>query len=108
MFIVTAQMVKPVNRDDLPKIPNVENLKNGSLLGVEPKSGGALTGPSGFMIESGSNGSAAPASTQPAAPKPTTPAATPSGGTAKAGLPEVSSVPPQASPAPATKVTPNP
>src|SRR6185369_10096472 len=27
MFIVTAQMVKPVNRDDLPAIPNVENLK---------------------------------------------------------------------------------
>src|SRR6266550_1559383 len=36
MFIVTAQLVKPVNRDDLPRIPNVENLKNGSLLGVEP------------------------------------------------------------------------
>jgi pilus assembly protein CpaC len=51
MFIVTAQMVKPVNRDDLPRIPGVENLKNGSLLGVEPnpKSGG-VTGPTGFMI----------------------------------------------------------
>src|SRR5215208_7352329 len=50
MFIVTAQMVKPVNRDDLPRIPNVENMKNGSLLGVEPKSGGDTTGPSGFII----------------------------------------------------------
>src|SRR6267378_5408160 len=51
MFIVTAQMVKPVNRDDLPRMPNVENLKNGSLLGVEPK-GGAITGPTGFIINS--------------------------------------------------------
>src|SRR5215204_7289672 len=59
MFIVTAQMVKPVNRDDLPRIPNVESLKNGSLLGVEPKSGGDTTGPSGFII----NG--APATTTP-------------------------------------------
>src|SRR5204863_3181216 len=63
MFIVTAQMVQPVNRDDLPRIPNVENLKNGSLLGVEPKSGD-LKGPSGFMINSTSpNGSATPATT---------------------------------------------
>lgn len=48
MFIVTAQVVKPVNSDDLPAIPNVENLKNGSLLGVEPK-GTGLVGPSGFI-----------------------------------------------------------
>src|SRR5215208_4240877 len=66
MFIVTAQMVKPVNRDDLPPIPNVENLKNGSLLGVEPRSGD-VKGPSGFMINStGQTESAAPATTQPA------------------------------------------
>src|SRR6185369_6955913 len=45
MFIVTTQIVKPVNRDDLPRIPAVENMKNGSLLGVEPKSSGAVTGP---------------------------------------------------------------
>ena len=69
MFIVTAQMVQPVNRDDLPRIPNVENLKNGSLLGVEPKSGD-LKGPSGFMINStggqtGTTGSTAPVNVQP-------------------------------------------
>ena len=58
MFIVTAQMVKPVNRDDLPRIPNVENLKNGSLLGVEPKTSGAMTGPSGFIINGASTGGA--------------------------------------------------
>ncbi|HEV8427392.1 MAG TPA: type II and III secretion system protein family protein [Pyrinomonadaceae bacterium] len=50
MFIVTAQIVNPVNRDDLPKLPNVDSLKNGSLLGVEPKSGG-LTGPTGFSLK---------------------------------------------------------
>ena len=50
MFIVTAQIVNPVNRDDLPKLPNVENMKNGSLLGVEPKSGD-LTGPTGFSLK---------------------------------------------------------
>src|SRR5882724_2036404 len=50
MFIVTAQLVKPVNRDDLPRIPNVENLKNGSLLGVEPKSG-QVDGPTGFILK---------------------------------------------------------
>ena len=65
MFIVTAQMVQPVNRDDLPRMPNVESMKNGSLLGVEPKSGD-LKGPSGFMINStgGQSGATAPA-TQP-------------------------------------------
>ena len=68
MFIVTAQMVQPVNRDDVPRLPNVDNLKNGSLLGVEPKSGD-LKGPSGFMINStgGQSGAAAPA-TQPVVP----------------------------------------
>src|SRR6185503_5825540 len=74
MFIVTAQTVKPVNRDDLPAIPNVENLKNGSLLGVEPVKSGALTGPSGFIINPEST---APTTnqTQPSAqPKAATPA----------------------------------
>ena len=56
MFIVTAQLVKPVNRDELPAIPNVESLKNGSLLGVEPKGAGAnLVGPSGFMTTPGTS-----------------------------------------------------
>jgi len=47
MFIVTAQVVKPVNRDDLPKMPNVENLKKASLLGVDRKED-QINGPSGF------------------------------------------------------------
>src|SRR4026207_1946475 len=55
MFIVTAQVVKPVNRDDVPRIPAVENLKNGSLLGIEPKEGAKVTGPTGFMITAADN-----------------------------------------------------
>ncbi|HEY0728177.1 MAG TPA: type II and III secretion system protein family protein [Pyrinomonadaceae bacterium] len=70
MFIVTAQLVKPVNRDDLPSLPNVDSLKNGSLLGVEPKSGATLIGPSGFSTTPGTP--AAP----PAGPKTTSPATT--------------------------------
>ena len=85
MFIVTAQIVKPVNRDDLPRIPAVENLKNGSLLGTEPKGSGGVsgvttptgvTGPTGFIVAP-TNGTAAPAdaTTQPkVAPAVTTPA----------------------------------
>jgi pilus assembly protein CpaC len=46
MFIVTAQLVKPVNRDDLPNMRGVDGLKNGSPLGVEPK-GEGITGESG-------------------------------------------------------------
>ena len=73
MFIVTSQIVKPVNRDDLPKMPAVESLKKGSLLGVgvDPKSG--ITGPTGFIT----NPSETPkteAPIQPAAPaKPANP-----------------------------------
>lgn len=54
MFIVTAQLVKPVNRDELPSLPNVDNMKNGSLLGVEPPKGStSLIGPSGFTTTPG-------------------------------------------------------
>ena len=82
MFIVTAQVVKPVNRDDVPRIPAVENLKNGSLLGVEPKEGAKVTGPTGFMISATDNNSApAPATAPASSDKPksaeTTPTATP-------------------------------
>jgi hypothetical protein len=34
MFIVTTQIVHPVNRDDVPAMPAVESLKKGSLLGM--------------------------------------------------------------------------
>jgi pilus assembly protein CpaC len=75
MFIVTAQVVKPVNRDDLPKIPNVENLKKGSLLGVDSKTG--ISGPTGFIT----NPSETPQTQAPVQqPLPTKPA-NPGGGT---------------------------
>src|SRR3989449_6028710 len=69
MFIVTAQMVKPVNRDDLPRLPNVENLKKGSLLGIEPK-GEGVQGRTGYSI-TGQNSDSVPAEAPkvPEAPK---------------------------------------
>ena len=87
MFIVTAQLVKPVNRDDLPAIPNVESLKKGSLLGTD-RSSGQIDGPTGFILNSGAaptDPSATPKSSEPSAPKKEmTPGATPpAGGAAK-------------------------
>ena len=75
MFIVTAQIVNPVNRDDLPRLPNVDNMKNGSLLGVEPKSTSGLTGPTGFSLKpSGEAGQSEPVnSATPSAPASATP-----------------------------------
>jgi pilus assembly protein CpaC len=49
MFIVTAQLVKPVNPDDLPQLRGVDGLKGSSPLGVEPK-GEGIQGPSGRTI----------------------------------------------------------
>jgi pilus assembly protein CpaC len=59
MFIVTAQMVKPVNRDDLPQMRGIDGLKNGSPLGVEPK-GEGIQGKTGYSI-SGQNTDPTPA-----------------------------------------------
>ncbi len=51
MFIVTADLVKPINRDELPTLKGVDNLKSGSpLLGVEPKDGG-ISGVTGFSTD---------------------------------------------------------
>src|SRR5215204_6182732 len=69
MFIVTAELVKPVKRDDLPAIPNVESLKNGSLLGIEPK-GAGLVGPSGFMTTPGTTVAPPVKTASPATPAP--------------------------------------
>ena len=89
MFIVTADLVKPINRDDLPRMKGVDDLKNGSPLGIEPKDGG-VSGVSGFStgptatVETNTASPApqkAPASTTPNGPsesekKPAAPAAT--------------------------------
>ena len=66
MFIVTAQIVKPVNRDEIPQMRGIDGLKNGSPLGLEPK-GEGITGRTGFST--GQNPEAAPATAPQAAPK---------------------------------------
>jgi hypothetical protein len=73
VFIVTADLVKPINRDDIPTMKTLDGLKNGSPLGLEPKSEG-ISGASGFSTGSG-DGTATPAATPAATPKKT---ATPS------------------------------
>jgi pilus assembly protein CpaC len=70
MFIVTAQLVKPVNRDDLPQLRGVDGLRNGSPLGVEPK-GEGITGKSGYSTGTSDNKPAEtpkPTEVRPAAP----------------------------------------
>ncbi|MCA1618282.1 MAG: type II and III secretion system protein family protein [Acidobacteria bacterium] len=64
MFIVTANLVKPVNRDELPEFRGVDGLKNGSPLGVEPK-GEGIQGDHGFSTgDKTTTKSSAPAPTQ--------------------------------------------
>ncbi len=72
MFIITADLVKPVNRDDLPRLKGVEGLKNGSPLGLEPKDGG-IVGKSGFSTDAGTSAAENPTNE---APKTTAPATT--------------------------------
>src|SRR6266542_3684050 len=93
MFIVTAQVVKPVNRDDLPALPNVENLKRGSsLLGIDRKTSesgvtraGGADAQSGYIINSAPVTKPAVTDTAPsAAPvKPVTPETAPAPGVKK-------------------------
>jgi pilus assembly protein CpaC len=73
MFIVTAHMVKPVNRDDLPQLRGIDGLKNGSPLGVEPKSE-EIQGKTGFSL-TGQQTETAPAAT-PKTAEPVDPKAT--------------------------------
>ncbi len=77
MFIVTAQVVKPVDPDDLPKLRGIDGLKKGSPLGVEPK-GSGIQGASGFSTEKqGASGTSTEKQGQPASTTPTTAPATP-------------------------------
>ena len=81
IFIVTAQLVKPLNRDDLPQMKGVDGLKTGSPLGLEPK-GEEIQGRTGFSV-TGQNSAEKPAE----APKPSEPvkAAEPAGDTKSKG-----------------------
>ena len=72
VFIVTADLVKPVDRDDLPVLRGIDGLKNGSPLGIEPK-GEGISGSSGFSTGSGN-------ATPAANPEPKKPAPAPKSG----------------------------
>lgn len=101
VFIVTADLVKPVNRDDLPTMRGVDGLKNGSPLGIEPK-GEGISGASGFSTGSGT---AAPAATGET-PKKTTPAPAGDGAPPKTGEKTTKTAEKPASTTTATKLTP--
>lgn len=83
MFIITADLVKPVNSDDLPRLKGVDGLKQGSPLGVEPPGGDGLSGQNGFSTGGSDRASATTTPTAPAtstaspttAPTTTTPVA---------------------------------
>jgi pilus assembly protein CpaC len=63
MFFITAELVKPVNRDDLPQMKGIDGLKNGSPLGIEPK-GDGITGKSGFSTGSSDGSTSATGTTE--------------------------------------------
>ncbi|MBA3442481.1 MAG: pilus assembly protein N-terminal domain-containing protein [Pyrinomonadaceae bacterium] len=96
MFIVTAQMVKPLNRDDLPQLRGVDGLKNGSPLGVEQK-GDGISGASGHSTGDATTQKAASPVTTPSlqpTPKPAaTPTALPATGTGAVSLNNSSATP---------------
>src|SRR5688572_24950883 len=95
MFIITADLVKPVNRDDIPALKGIDGLKTGSPLGVEPAGGPGVSGDTGFSTGSATDGTATkPRTLVPAVPL-TVPTQTPA--PAKA----------EATPAAATKTTPS-
>ena len=68
MFIVTAMLVKPVNRDDLPQMRGIDGLKKSSPLGLEPK-GEEIQGRTGYSTTgqaAETTPSAAPKTVEPA------------------------------------------
>ena len=69
MFLVTAQLVKPVNPDDIPQMRGIDGLKNGSPLGLEPK-GGEIQGKTGFSVPGQVDPQATPATQPVTEPKP--------------------------------------
>ena len=68
MFIITAELVKPVNRDDIPNMKGIDGLKTGSPLGVEPAGGPGVSGNTGFSTGSATDGTAKPKTMVPAVP----------------------------------------
>ncbi|HYO63032.1 MAG TPA: type II and III secretion system protein family protein [Pyrinomonadaceae bacterium] len=69
IFIMTAQLVKPVSPDDIPNMRGVDGLRNREpLLGLEPK-GEGIKGDHGYSTGPAPSSTAAP-SDAPAAPAP--------------------------------------
>jgi pilus assembly protein CpaC len=66
MFFVTAQVVKPMNRDDLPQMKGLDGLRGASPLGVEPK-GEGIKGASGFSTSGDATATTSSATTTNAA-----------------------------------------
>jgi hypothetical protein len=60
VFFCTANIIKPVNRDDLPATRGLDGLKKGSPLGLEPQ-GEGIKGASGYST--GGEGAKVPATT---------------------------------------------
>src|SRR5688500_12891522 len=84
MFIVTADLVKPVNRDDLPRMKGIDGLKTGPPLGVEPAGDSGISGDTGFSTGSATDGTATkPRTLVPAVPL-TVPTQTPAPAKAEA------------------------
>ncbi|HEU4870680.1 MAG TPA: type II and III secretion system protein family protein [Pyrinomonadaceae bacterium] len=76
MFIITAELVKPINNDDVPNLKGIDGLKNGSPLGVEPAGGPGISGSSGFSTGTTDGAAPKPKTMVPAVPL-ATPAQTP-------------------------------
>jgi pilus assembly protein CpaC len=75
MFIVTAQLVKPVSPDDIPQMRGIDGIRS-TPLGVEPK-GEGIQGKSGYSTGEGGATQHAPEAKPEAPSKTTTPAAAP-------------------------------
>jgi pilus assembly protein CpaC len=79
MFIITADLVKPLNSDEIPQMKGMDGIKGGSPLGVEP-AGDGINGRSGFSTSGDAAATlpevapAAPATSAPANGTTTTPA----------------------------------
>jgi len=106
MFIITAELVKPLNSDELPQMKGVDGLKNGSPLGVEP-AGDGISGKSGFSTSDGAAATlpevtpSAPATHAPANTTPASGTTTPAPATET--KPKTTAPQPVASPATPTK-----
>lgn len=83
MFIITAELVKPLNSDELPQMKGVDGLRNGSPLGIEPP-GDGLSGQSGFSTGGETTNAAG---TLPPVNPPAPAATAPANGTPANGVP---------------------